>query len=394
MQGNFVGLAADGTTALGNSGYGVYFGFFTSVGNTIGGDDAADGTNDGIVNARNYISGNGQFGIFDGGAVSGNCIIRGNYIGTDSLGTIAVPNGTGIATNVGSGLIVGGSTPGAGNLISGNTGDGISIGNSGVIVVTHNLIGTRANGTSPLGNGGDGIDIKTGGSNNQIGGTGANDGNTIAFNGEDGVQIDDVGTSPVNNPILGNSIFSNIGLGINLSIDAVTPNDAGDGDFGANNLQNFPVITSAQPGSTRVIGTFNSTPSTTFRLEFFNTPTADGSGYGEGQFFVGMVNVTTDGGGNATFDQTFAYNSPLNTFVAATATNLTTNDTSEFSNSKQVLVPSAASATIGGKVMNMSGRGVSGARVLLTDANGIWRTTKIAPCAELMLRFRHHRMSI
>jgi len=375
VQGNFIGLAADGTTVLSNNNYGVGFGSFT-VGTVIGGDDDDDGMADGIVNARNYISGNTGNGIFIGGSGFGGITIRGNFIGTDTSGTLSRPNNVGIGTNSASGAIIGGTTIGAGNLISGNTGDGISIGFTGNMSVQGNRIGTTADGVSALANTGDGVEIATGGGNNQIGGIAANEGNIIAFNNEDGVQITDVGASPINNPILSNAIYSNGGLGINLSVDGVTPNDASDADNGGNNLQNFPVINAALPGSTRVIGTFNSTASTMFRLEFFNSSTADLSGNGEGQFFVGAINVMTDGSGNALFDQTFAPNSPLNSFISATATNLTTNDTSEFSIAKEVLIPSAATVTIGGRVLDAAGNGISAARVVMTDTNGSVRETR------------------
>lgn len=370
IQGNFIGLAADGATALGNTGFGVGAGAFTG-GTIIGGDDAADGMVDGNIGARNYISGNGGAGIFFGGAAFGGCTIAGNYIGTDATGTLARGNGIGIGANVGGNSIIGGTTAGAGNLISGNTGDGIIAGFTSNLIVRRNFIGTDASGTTALGNGGDGIDISAGGGGDQIGGTNAGDGNTIAFNLEDGVQIDDVGVTPANHSILGNSIYSNGGLGINLSIDGVTPNDAGDADTGANNRQNYPVINAAMPGSsTRVIGTFNSNAGRTFRLEFFNSPAVDPSGSGEGQFYVGAINVTTDASGNAAFDNTFAYNAPINSYVSSTATDLTTGDTSEFSNAKLVLTTTAASVSIGGRVTDAFGRGVSGARVGLTDANG------------------------
>lgn len=368
VQGNFVGLAADGTTILANNGVGVSFGSFTA-GTIIGGDDDDDGAADGIVTARNYISGNIGSGIFIGNPAT----ISGNFIGTDTSGTLARPNNVGISANIGSNSLIGGTTVGAGNLISGNTGDGISVGNTGNLIVKRNRIGTAADGVSPLANSGDGIEIASGGSNNQIGGMDASDGNIIAFNGEDGVQITDSGVAPINNPILGNAIYSNSGLGINLSLDLVTPNDAGDADSGANNLQNFPVITAAQPGSTRVIGTLNSTANTVFRIEFFNSPLADSTGNGEGQFFVGAINVMTDGGGNALFDQTFAPDSPLNSYISATATNLTTLDTSEFSNAKQVLNPTAAAVSVGGQVLTANGRGISGVRISLTDSNGFVR---------------------
>lgn len=374
ILGNFVGLAADGATAIGNTRFGVVAGAFTG-GTIIGGDDAFDGTADGIVAARNYISGNGFAGIFIGGAAFGGSTIHGNYIGTDTTGTLARGNGAGIASNIGNGSIIGGTTAGAGNLVSGNTGDGMSFGFTSNLNIQANFIGMKADGISQLGNGGDGIEIVAGGSGNQIGGTGAGAGNVIAFNSEDGVQIDDVGVTPVGNPILGNSIFSNGGLGINLSIDGVTQNDAGDADAGANRRQNFPLISDAQPGNARVIGTFNSTANTTFRLEFFNSSSADASGFGEGQIFIGAINVTTDAGGNTSFDQIFPFNVTLNSYISATATDLTTNDTSEFSASKLVTTTTAAPVSVGGRVSDSFGRGVSGARVKAADSNGNLRET-------------------
>lgn len=374
VRGNFVGLAADGATAISNNGAGIGFGSFTG-GTIIGGDDDDDGAADGIVNSRNYISGNAGSGIFLGSGVT----VLGNFIGTDANGVLARPNNGGITTNAGSGTIIGGAATGADNLISGNAGDGIAIGNSSNLIVRNNRIGTTANGISPLPNGGDGVEIATGGGNNQIGGAAVNEGNLIAFNGEDGVQLDDVGAAPLGNPIWGNSIHSNGGLGINLGVDSVTANDVGDADGGANRLQNFPVITFVQTGSTRVIGTFNSTANMNFRLEFFSTPAADASGNGEGRSFIGALNLTTDGGGNAAFDQTFAPTAVIGSFVSATATNLLTNDTSEFSNAKQVFAPTAAAVSIGGRVMNAAGRGVFGARVAMTDAGGTTRYATTNP---------------
>lgn len=333
IRGNFVGLASDGSTALGNDHFGIAIGAFSS-GNLIGGDDGDDGTIDGVVNARNYISGNGDDGIFLGGWAFNGCAVKGNYIGTNTAGTKAVGNaGSGIETNLATGAVIGGSSVGSGNLISGNGVDGINIGNTGSMIIIRNRIGTKYDGSGNLGNIGDGIEIYAGGGSNRVGGKGNNDGNTIAHNGEDGIQVTDVGLTPTGNPFLGNSIFSNQGLGINLSIDLVTANDAGDGDAGANNLQNFPVITNAQSAGTLVDGTFNSTPNTTFRLEFFVSPTTDPSGYGEGKQFVGAINVTTNGAGDAVFSNAFGGIAPVNSYVSATATNSVTGDTSEFSNS-------------------------------------------------------------
>ena len=109
-----------------------------------------------------------------------------------------------------------------------------------------------------MGNSGTGVDIFTP-NNNVIGGTNSGEGNVIAFNGGVGVRLA-IGT---NNPIQGNSIFSNGGLGIDLDTAGVSLNDLGDLDTGANNLQNFPEITSVveSSGSVHIVGTLDSLPS-------------------------------------------------------------------------------------------------------------------------------------
>ena len=91
--------------------------------------------------------------------------------------------------------------------------------------------------------------------------------------------------------IVGNSIFSNGELGINLGPPDVTANDAGDGDAGPNNNQNYPVLAAAPGG---VQGTFNSTPNGTFTIHYYGNTACDPSGNGEGQTFLGGVSVTTD----------------------------------------------------------------------------------------------------
>ena len=110
------------------------------------------------------------------------------------------------------------------------------------------------------------------------------------------------------------------------------PNDVGDADGGANNRQNFPVLSSVTvaSGNTTITGTLNSTPNTTFRLELFANPAADPSGFGEATF-LGFTNIITDAGGNASFTASFANITSFGPAITATATNLTTNDTSEFS---------------------------------------------------------------
>ncbi|MEM7585968.1 MAG: hypothetical protein AAF560_21440 [Acidobacteriota bacterium] len=124
---------------------------------------------------------------------SGGNVIRGNYLGTDPSGTMALPNVNGIEiSGVAPGNVIGGTADGDGNLISGNTADGIAIaiatGLTGTLV-QGNFIGTAADGLADLGNGEHGID--SGSPEATIGGTAAGARNVIAFNGMHGINLGD-----------------------------------------------------------------------------------------------------------------------------------------------------------------------------------------------------------
>src|SRR5262249_34831523 len=159
---------------------------------------------------------------------------------------------------------IGGTEAGARNLISGNHGAGVVITVSGATGnrVQGNDIGTDVNRSAALGNTFDGVFILASASNNTIGGTESGAGNTIAFNGGDGVLI----SSGTGNAILSNAMFSNGELGIDLAPIGVTPNDSGDGDSGANTLQNFPGLTTATTsgGTTTINGVLVSSSLTRF----------------------------------------------------------------------------------------------------------------------------------
>jgi hypothetical protein len=135
--------------------------------------------------------------------------------------------------------------------------------------------------------------------------------------------------------IRGNSIFSNGGLGIKLG-GGLGPNinDAGDGDTGPNQFQNYPVITNAvvSPGDAVVTGTLNSAASANFRIDFFASTACEpfNGGHGEGQSFLGATTVATDAGGNAGFGPLLFPAPAGQPFITATATDAFGN-TSEFS---------------------------------------------------------------
>src|ERR1035441_7635455 len=165
--------------------------------------------------------------------------------------------------------------------------------------------------------------------NNTIGGNGAA-GNRIAFTQTiyAGVRIRDGST---NNAILGNAIFANGGLGIDLGDYLVTANDDCDADSGANMLQNFPVLTEAVSGNgTGVRGTLNSRPNQAFLLQFFANPACDSLGYGEGQTYLGQQTVVTGNDCTTSFVASLPGWVPAGYVITATATDMA-NNTSEFS---------------------------------------------------------------
>jgi hypothetical protein len=258
------------------------------------------------------------------------------------------------------------------------------IGGTGT-VVQGNLIGVDATGAIPLGSGLDGVFVEK----DSLIYTIKED--LIAFNSRNGVNIPNVTGNP-GNPgvqisIIDNSIWSNALLGIDLGDPGVTANDEKDFDAGANQQQNFPVLVSAAPNifaiseervspdvTTTVIGTFNSTPNSTFSLQFFFGSICTASGH---QFTGAIpiplrptVQVTTDSNGNAPFTFTFDFPPGFSAgFVNSTATD-TLGNTSEISSCISVALPSAfliTSACKGdGKQLIISGSGFAeGAKVFL-----------------------------
>jgi titin len=337
VQGNYIGTNAAGTAALGNTLNGVRL---EAPGNTIGGT---------VAGAGNVISANGgAAGVYILFAGATGNLVAGNFIGTNAAGTAAIGNtGDGLLIQDASGNTVGGTTAAARNVISGNQ-RGVQLLGSGATgnLVQGNYIGTNAAGSAPLGNTLNGVHINAA-ANNTIGGTAAGEGNLISGNGGAGGAV--FNASATGNRIRGNAIHANGGLGIDLVGNGVTANDAGDGDTGPNNLQNFPALTAAVPGATtQVSGTLNSTPNTTLTLDFYASSVPDPSGHGEGQRYLGSATVTTDGSGNATFSVTLAAASSQGEVISATATDPGGN-TSEFSavvsTSPVALLPDPCDAT-------------------------------------------------
>jgi titin len=343
IQGNLIGTNLGGTAAIANTADGVLI-RTGARNNTVGGTASGAG---------NIISGNGNDGVEIVNADTINNVIQGNRIGTNRAGTGAIANkfdGVLIRTGT-SNNTVGGTASGAGNVISGNGSNGVEIvGNSTTNnLVQGNTIGAQSDGVSALGNGTNGVAVRNDAARNIIGGTVTGAGNVIAFNGGDGVLVGDTSpgiTAGVGNSVLGNSIFRNQRLGIFLGYDntskppVVLANDSKGHPNVDNSYQNYPVLNTpvVTSNSTVLSGTLTSpnNPKTTLRIELFASSSADPTGFGQGQTFLGAVTVTTDASGKATFSLTLTTSLASGLFISATATDAA-GSTSEFS--KNVVVP-------------------------------------------------------
>jgi parallel beta-helix repeat protein len=208
VEGCYLGVDASGTVALSRGAAPAGIRIVRSDNNRIGGGTAAQ---------RNLISGFARGVILE--TATGTQVL-GNFIGTDASGSQPIPNGTGVWIDLaagedggdratfahdplrpvvdGNGNRIGGATPMEGNLIRFNNPDGVLLNTSENVVL----------------------------------------GNTIADNARDGVRV----FGGVNNRIQNNAFGGNLGLGINLGADGITPNDAADADTGPNNLLNFPEV--------------------------------------------------------------------------------------------------------------------------------------------------------
>ena len=310
---SYVGTNAAGTAAIGNL-IGIELLGDNCV---IGGGNATPGG--ACSGACNLISGNSGTGLLMDVLFSGPVFqtdVRGNYVGTDVSGLAALPNVTGIllgnARQTTVGAVAG--TAADRNVIAGNSGRGIALNRiastnpvTNQNTLARNYIGLGSSGAA-LGNGGRGIELSDAFQNEIIE-------NVVAHNGGTGIYISTglgtPSTGHIRNRMQRNTVFANGGMGIDLlpPPDLPTPNDAGDPDNGANTRQNYPIIDAATTvlGTTEVTGRFNSTPSTTFKIEIFGSSACDTSGFGEAEAFLGDLMVTTDAGGNA----------PIHTFVPA-----------------------------------------------------------------------------
>jgi len=286
VMGNFIGTDLRGIQDLANIRAGVWLDNGTRsafIGGTTEGE-------------RNIISGNDGPGVALYGAGVEHNFIAGNHIGTNAGGTAALGNDeSGVAVwDYAEHNVI------RGNLISGNEWDGVNIrDDSSYTLVRANCIGIAADGASPLPNGMDGVRIEA--ASNTVGGPYPHDGNIIAFNTGDGVQV---WTYP-GNTMRRNSIYGNSNSGIHL-VD------------GGNNLLDAPTITHV------LTNLVSGTACPGCIVEIFSDEED------EGRFYEGSTIADTSGA--------FAFSKespPIGPNIATTATDSGGN-TSEFSTPRKV----------------------------------------------------------
>ncbi|MEL6982085.1 MAG: CSLREA domain-containing protein, partial [Actinomycetota bacterium] len=372
IVGNHLGTDAAGTSAVHDASSAVVF-VEQGTNITIGGTTSANG---------NLIAGGSNGIVIDGTDGVDGVTIQGNRIGTDVTGNVDLSTTfDGIRAEDGAlNVVIGGSAAGAGNVIGGTGGQGIQISGETTdgVVIEGNSIGVGLDGITALSIGDEGLLVFGGGDNISIidnvigntgeagiefdgdsvggtiqgnrvgldasdnphpisqhgillddgagnptgilvGGTGAGDGNIIANAGSgssnDGIRQFSTGT----NTFLGNLILNSGGLAIDLDVNGVTTNDAGDVDTGPNGLLNFPVITGiAESGGTLTVDYDLDAPAGDYRIEFFTTTVADPSSHGEAEVFADAATITHTGSGAESFSTSFT--GARADVIAATAT--------------------------------------------------------------------------
>lgn len=362
IEGNWIGLpvsgdadtrngwSRQGNTADSDIAGGI--GIFAGLNNRIGG--SAPG-------AGNVISGNAFHGIFLNGPDVALNRVEGNLIGLAPDGITAKGNlkrntfffdGAGI--NIWNGAhdnVIGGTTPGSGNIIASNGASGITLSGLGTDrnLIYGNTIGTNAQ-FLILGNGFTGITFLQGASNNRVGGIAPGTSNTIANNGLSAISVHHDTTH--GNLFRGNSIHDNNQSGFAwATIDLIprvqgqdvrgpTPNDPLDADLGPHQLVNRPIMgpIEATADGTKISCAIVSTPNTLFRVEFFASPPSPMPGPDARHFIGAYTNPAGAPNGQFTFELTVPVYIPGDWLITAIASNDTTGS-SELADPSSVIFP-------------------------------------------------------
>lgn len=280
------------------------------------------------IGQRNLIS-NAEFqGVAVSSAGLGaGIVVQNNLIGLNASRSAVDGNGgAGVSVSNSGGVEI------LGNVINGNGGGGVSVTSGSLgVVVRDNEIGRALQGNAGHGVfvGGGSFSVIVGGSSEGVDAGG----NWISYNSGAGVRVADGDAVRVR----GNVLWNNVQMGIDLGTAGVTANDAGDGDTGANDLQNFPVLGAATAlnGNLTVSGSLDAGANANYYIDVYANLACDASGHGQGYRYLGRIDTSTAANGQTSFQQGFADDAILpGQFITATATRTgPTNigDTSEFS---------------------------------------------------------------
>lgn len=296
VAGNFIGVAPDGLTAVGN-GSGIVTG--RASGSRVGGASPSD---------RNVIvSGGGN--VISVGSAQTNLTIVGNYLGTDATGLAPLPRNaisSTLSVHASYGLVLGGLELGEGNVIA--TGFyGLHLYDVFGARILGNFIGVGADGKTSIRSTNGAIGI------NAVSGTRL-EGNTIACCSV-GVSVEGTGVT-----IVGNRIYGNGGYGITQS-GSQPINDPGDGDVGPNELQNYPTLTATLlEDGVSLVGELSSKPNTAYHLEFFVADEPATNGLVQGEYLLGSQEVVTAADGRVPILASYPTSSRELDWVTATAT--------------------------------------------------------------------------
>jgi len=229
-------ISSDNNTIMGLSIIG-----FTSTGvvvtggaknNVIGGnrllpsDELARGPNGQGLRIANC----GAFGIQITGSGTNSNFVKGCWIGLEAGGRTAQPNLAGILIDGGAQAnIIGSTADGEGNVISGNSFEGITISGTGTDgnILIGNSVGVGAIiassrdidtvgvlGRVSLGNGSSGVFLSKGTQGSRVGGNDPGQSNSVGFNGGSGVEVREQASK--SNSARGNKISRNNKGGISL----------------------------------------------------------------------------------------------------------------------------------------------------------------------------------
>jgi len=290
IEGNFVGMQADGTSAFPLGQEGIVTD--QASGTVIGGTTQA---------ARNVIA--GAPGILV--SSSTNTTIEGNFIGVDRTGLAGLTSLDAIDVTGSDITQIGGTVTGAGNVLAAGANDpspvnviGINIDKSTTTVVQGNAIGTDPTGAVVLGNSNLGVQISQS-NGTTIGGTQPGDGNIIANNHFSGAG-NSIRLLDGSALMEGNSLFGN--------------------DSSAIDGSTIPTPTLVSASATTIQGDMNGLPGTIYRIEYFATLDTGVTSQLQAQTFLGFEDVTTDGNGHAALSFDPAGGVPADQFITATAT--------------------------------------------------------------------------